>query len=148
MCNCITLWFLFQESAFCGMFFQPSNLPLAEISATVFFVIPLLAIGVQYTRMGKEIAKSTKKSLGKGLKGSVHRDSARNSHSNRTIFRMLGKKQYTIFFYFMQKFWRAIYKGLKIAQCRCSAFIALWKFLGKMQFSQKGIYYVSRFTKF
>lgn len=73
------------------MFSQPAVLPLAEMSATIFFVIPLLAIGVQYTRMGRQISKSTKRSLGKGLKGSVHRDSTRNTQSNRTIIRMLGE---------------------------------------------------------
>lgn len=65
--------------------------PFAEISATVFFVVPMLAIGLQYTRMGLQIAKSTKRGLGKGLKGSVHRDSTRNMQSNRIIIRMLGK---------------------------------------------------------
>lgn len=79
---------VFQESAFCGMFSETA--PFAEISATVFFVVPMLAIGVQYTRMGLQIAKSTKRGLGKGLKGSVHRDSTRNMQSNRIIIRMLG----------------------------------------------------------
>lgn len=73
------------------MFAQPENMPLAEISAIVFFVIPLVAIGVQYTEMGRQIAKSTRKGLGKGLKGSVHRDSTRNAQSNRIVIRMLGE---------------------------------------------------------
>jgi neuromedin U receptor 1 len=77
------------ESAFCGMLSQPDWIPMTEISTLVFFIIPMLAIAVQYTKMGLEISKTTKKTFGKGLKGSVHRDS-RKTQANRSVIRMLS----------------------------------------------------------
>ncbi|KAJ3658846.1 hypothetical protein Zmor_010565 [Zophobas morio] len=77
------------ETAFCGMMSQPEGVPMTEISTLVFFIIPMFAIAVQYTKMGLEISKTTKKTLGKGLKGSVHRDS-RKTQSNRSVIRMLS----------------------------------------------------------
>lgn len=79
------------------MLSQPEGLPLTLISTLVFFIIPMCAIAIQYTKMGLEIAKTTKKTLGKGLKGSVHRDS-RRQQSNRSVIKMLSKFYLAIFF--------------------------------------------------
>ncbi|XP_064214691.1 neuropeptides capa receptor isoform X1 [Tribolium castaneum] len=77
------------DSAFCGMLYQPEGIPLTELSTLIFFIIPMLAIAVQYTKMGLEIAKTTRKTLGHGLRGSVHRDS-RRTQSNRSVIKMLS----------------------------------------------------------
>lgn len=68
---------------------QPPGVPMTELSTLIFFIIPMLVIAVQYTKMGLEIAKTTRKTLGHGLRGSVHRDS-RKTQSNRSVIRMLS----------------------------------------------------------
>ncbi|KAF5280934.1 hypothetical protein FQR65_LT14921 [Abscondita terminalis] len=79
---------ILEESAFCAMMSQPESLPLAELSFLLFFLIPMIIIGVQYTRMALKISKQTEK-LGKGLHGSVHRGSGRRNQSHKAVIRML-----------------------------------------------------------
>ncbi|KAK5644176.1 hypothetical protein RI129_008021 [Pyrocoelia pectoralis] len=79
---------ILEESAFCAMMSQPKNLPLAELSFTLFFLIPMCIIGVQYTRMALKISKQTRM-IGKSLNGSVHRGSGRRNQSHRSVIRML-----------------------------------------------------------
>ncbi|CAH0561228.1 unnamed protein product [Brassicogethes aeneus] len=76
-----------EESAFCGMLVQP--LYLCEISTITFFLLPLLVIAVQYSRMGFRISGTVRKSLGKDLKGSVHRTN-RRMQRNKNVIRMLS----------------------------------------------------------
>ncbi|GJQ87690.1 GPRGHP2 [Trypoxylus dichotomus] len=76
---------LLEESAFCAMFSQPESVPLNELSTFIFFILPMLVMAVQYTKMGMKISKSTRQPLGK----SVHRDS-KKSQSHRTIIKMLA----------------------------------------------------------
>lgn len=96
---------MLQESAFCGMLTQPKKLPLTEISTLVFFIVPMLVIAVQYTKMAVEISKTTKKTFCKG-KGSVHRDS-RKAQSNRSVIRMLSIVGLRIFYTY---FWALLSK--------------------------------------
>ncbi|KAF5303420.1 hypothetical protein FQR65_LT18989 [Abscondita terminalis] len=42
---------ILEESAFCAMMSQPESLPLAELSFLLFFLIPMIINGSQYTRM-------------------------------------------------------------------------------------------------
>ncbi|KAK4887538.1 hypothetical protein RN001_003809 [Aquatica leii] len=79
---------ILEESAFCAMMSQPKNLPLAEISFLLFFLIPMCIIGVQYTRMALKISRQTER-LGKGVHGSVHRGSGRRHQSHKAVIRML-----------------------------------------------------------
>ncbi|KAB0803694.1 hypothetical protein PPYR_00664 [Photinus pyralis] len=79
---------ILEESAFCAIMAQPTNLPLGEISFILFFLVPMGIIGVQYTRMALKISNQTR-IIGKSLHGSVHRGSCRRHQSNASIIRML-----------------------------------------------------------
>ncbi|XP_019868983.2 neuropeptides capa receptor [Aethina tumida] len=75
-----------QESAFCGMLNGPKY--LCEISTFTFFIVPLIIICVLYVRMGLKIHRTARKTLGKELKGSVHRTN-RRLQVNKNVIRML-----------------------------------------------------------
>lgn len=71
------------------MMSQPKNLPLAELSFVLFFLIPMSVIAMQYTKMALKISKQTGR-LGIGVHGSVHRGSGKRTHNHKTIVKMLG----------------------------------------------------------
>lgn len=83
-----------EESGVCAMLHQPEYLPLAELSTLIFFVIPLLVMLYQYTRMGMKI--SNRSHLALGQNSTVHRDS-RRSHTNQTVIWMLAAVVFCFF---------------------------------------------------
>lgn len=88
------------ESAFCAMLDenQPAQLPLLEIATFVFFILPMGILCLIYLRIGIRIRRT---SLGRSgsMHGTVHRSNeSRQSTSRRTILRMLGMLQNSLFF--------------------------------------------------
>lgn len=72
----------------CGMVSQPKYFPLIEVSTLVFFIIPMLIIAVQYSKMGISISK-TAKSVRKNVNGSGSK--TKRVQSNRSVIKMLSK---------------------------------------------------------
>ncbi|XP_022908055.2 neuropeptides capa receptor-like [Onthophagus taurus] len=79
---------ILEESAFCAMLDQPKFVPLAEISATIFFILPMSVLAFQYTKMGLQIYNSSKQFQGT-IRLSLHRDS-RRVQAHKTVVRMLA----------------------------------------------------------
>ncbi|CAH1160283.1 unnamed protein product [Phaedon cochleariae] len=80
------------ESALCAMISQPENIPLTEISTTIFFLIPMTIIIYQYIKMGLVMIRNSNNNgqLGDSLSGCVHRKDRKYEMNNRNVVKMLS----------------------------------------------------------
>lgn len=78
------------DSAICAMLlpYMP-DFPLYELSAIVFFLVPMFVIVVVYTRMGLMIRNSTKETLNSVTHGAIHGDT-KQVQSRKSVIRMLS----------------------------------------------------------
>ena len=85
------------DSAMCAMLLPDMpNVPLYELSCSVFFLIPMFIILVVYSQMGLTIRNSARDSLSNGTaEASAHWES-KQIQSRKSIVRMLSKSNYTM----------------------------------------------------
>ncbi|XP_047351516.1 uncharacterized protein LOC124949830 [Vespa velutina] len=78
------------ESAICAILSNNMpNFPLYEISCIIFFFLPMLVILVVYTRMGLEIKRSMRHTVGPVIHSSIHGET-RQVQSRKSTIRMLS----------------------------------------------------------